>query len=122
MAKAAGNSDSLDLRQARLPSTLLNAPCAPPICARRGLLISARANLKGLWFPYRLFFVTYAHAMARLEAWLLGNPLYFSMFCAFAMPALFAAVVYRNRLWNSDQAFVHVESAQPAVRTLNLNG
>ena len=84
--------------------------------------LPGRANLKGLWFPYLLFFVTYAHAMARLEAWLLGNPLYFSMFYAFAIPALFAAVVYRNRLWNSDQAFVYVESAQPAVRTLNLNG
>lgn len=84
--------------------------------------LPGRANLKGLWFPYLLFFVTYAHAMARLEAWLLGNPLYFSMFYAFAIPALFAAVVYRNRLWNSGQAFVYVESAQPAVRTLNLNG
>ena len=84
--------------------------------------LPGRANLKGLWFPYLLFFVTYAHAMARLEAWLLGNPLYFSMFYAFAIPALFAAAVYRNRLWNNDQAFVYVESAQPAVRTLNLNG
>ena len=29
MAKAAGNSDSLDLRQARLPSTLHNVPYIP---------------------------------------------------------------------------------------------
>ena len=97
---------------------LFKFPKIPFTCS----YLPGRANLKGLWFPYLLFFVTYAYGMARLEAWLFGNPLYFILFNAVAIPALFAAVVYRNRLWNNDQAFVYVESAQPAVRTLNLNG
>jgi len=97
---------------------LFKFPKIPFTCS----YLPGRANLKGLWFPYLLFFLTYAHAMARLEAWLLGNPLYFGTFYAFALPALFTAVVYRNRLWNDGQALVYVESAQPAVRTLNLKG
>lgn len=97
---------------------LFKFPKIPFTCS----YLPGRANLKGLWFPYFLFFVTYAHAMARLEAWLFGNPLYFILFYAFAIPALLVAVMYRNRLWNSDLAIVYLETAEPTVRTLKLGG
>ncbi|MDE2666754.1 MAG: hypothetical protein OXI69_11435 [Acidobacteriota bacterium] len=97
---------------------LFKFPKIPFTCS----YLPGRANLKGLWFPYFLFFVTYAHAMAKLEAWLFGNPLYFILFYAFAIPALLVAVMYRNRLWNSDLAIVYLETAEPTVRTLKLGG
>ena len=97
---------------------LFKFPKIPFTCS----YLPGRANLKGFWFPYFLFFVTYAYAMARLESWLIGNPLYFILFYAFAVPALFVAVMYRNRLWNSDLAIVYLETAEPAVRTLKLSG
>lgn len=50
------------------------------------------------------------------------NPLYFILFNAFAIPALFVTVMYRNRPWNSDPAIVYLETAKPAVRTLKLSG
>jgi len=97
---------------------LFKFPKIPFTCS----YLPGRANLKGLWFPYFLFFVTYAHAMAELEAWLFGNPLYFILFYAVAIPALLVAVMYRNRLWNSDLAIVYLETAEPTVRTLRLGG
>ena len=97
---------------------LFKFPKIPFTCS----YLPGRANLKGLWFPYFLFFVTYAHAMAKLEAWLFGNPLYFILFYAFAIPALLVAVMSRNRLWNSDLAIVYLETAEPTVKTLRLGG
>ena len=97
---------------------LFKFPKIPFTCS----YLPGRANLKGLCFPYFLFFVTYAYAMAKLEAWLFDNPLYFVLFNAFAIPALVIAVMYRNDLWNSNPAFVYLETAEPAVRTLKLSG
>ncbi len=97
---------------------LFKFPKIPFTCS----YLPGRANLKGLWFPYFLFFVTYAYAMAKLEAWLFDKPLYFILFNAFAIPALIAAVMYRNDLWNSNPAIVYLETAEPAVRTLKLSG
>ena len=97
---------------------LFKFPKIPFTCS----YLPGKANLKGLWFPYFLFFVTYAYAMAKLEAWLFDNPLYFILFSAFAIPALFVTVMYRNRPWNSDPATVYLETAEPAVRTLKLSG
>ncbi len=96
---------------------LFKFPKIPFTCS----YLPGKANLKGFWFIYLLFFVTYAYTMAQLEAWMLGNPFYFSLFYALAIPLLFTAVTYRNRLWKSNLAFIYDETAEPAVRTLDLS-
>lgn len=108
---------SLTLAWLLMEALLLNFRKIPFTCSY--LPGKSNMTLRGVF--YWVGFTLYAYSMARLELWLLDNPLRLAVFYAMAWAGLIALVRYRNRLLEEDSTLMYEEEPEPVVRTLNLS-
>ncbi|MGH9722386.1 MAG: hypothetical protein ACRD8O_19420 [Bryobacteraceae bacterium] len=96
---------------------LLYFPKIPFTCS----YLPGKANVTLTWFFYWTAFAMYAFVMARLERWLMQNPLRQVLFFAIAAVALRVIEWFRTRLHDETFTLTFEEQPEPAVRTLDIS-
>ena len=83
--------------------------------------VPGKANVKLLWPLYALALTAYASWTARLELWLLGRPLWWSVACLTMLACLIAAIAWRQRTLAAAASHLTYEQAvDPAVQVLGV--
>ena len=76
--------------------------------------------MKLLWPVYALALTAYASWTARLELWLLGKPLWWSVACLTLLAGLVTAIAWRRRALASAYPLQYEEAVDPAVQVLGV--
>ena len=82
--------------------------------------VPGKANVKLLWPLYALALTAYASWTARLELWMLGSPLRWSIACGTLLGCLVAAIACRRRALASASPLQYEEAVDPAVQVLGV--
>ena len=82
--------------------------------------VPGKANVKYLWPVHALALTAYAYWTARLELWLLGDPVRWSVACATLGTCLALAIACRRRTPGSSRPLTYEEEAQAAVQVLGV--
>ena len=82
--------------------------------------VPGRARVMYLWPLYGLFVWGYAYQASRLDLWLLGDPVRWSVGCATVASGLVLAIAYRRRRLVSAAPLVYDDEVGPAVRVASL--
>ncbi|MCY4078488.1 MAG: hypothetical protein OXH04_23995 [Acidobacteria bacterium] len=81
--------------------------------------VPGKANVKLLWPLYALALTAYSSWAARLELWLLGRPLWWSVACLTMLACLIAAIAWRWRTLAASH-LTYEQAADPAVQVLGV--
>ena len=82
--------------------------------------VPGKANVKYLWPVYALALTAYAYWTARLELWLLADPVRWSIGSATLLTCLALAIAYRRRSLASSSPLTYEEEVEPAVQVLGV--
>ena len=82
--------------------------------------VPGKANLKYLWPVYALALTAYAYWTARLELWLLAEPVRWSVACTLLAACLSICIALRRRGLASSTALTYEEEVDPAVQVLGV--
>ena len=82
--------------------------------------VPGKANVKYLWPVYALVLTAYAYWTARLELWILADPVRWSIGCATLGTCLALAIAYRRRMLRSSNPLTYEEEVEAAVQVLGV--
>lgn len=82
--------------------------------------VPGKANVKYLWPVYALALTAYAWWMARLELWLLGEPVRWSIACAVLVACLGVCIALRRRRLASSTPLAYEEEVEATVQVLGV--
>ena len=82
--------------------------------------VPGKANVKLLWPLYALALTAYASWTARLELWLLGSPLWWTVACVTLLACLVIVIACRRRAFASAPPLRYEEAVDPAVQVLGV--
>ena len=82
--------------------------------------VPGRANLKYLWPVYALALMAYAWWTARLELWLLAEPVRWSVACAVLLACLGVCIALRRRTLASSTPLTYEEEVEATVQVLGV--
>ena len=82
--------------------------------------VPGKANVKYLWPVYALVLTAYAYWTARLELWILTDPVRWSIGCATLGTCLALAIAYRRRMLRSSNPLTYEEEVEAAVQVLGV--
>ncbi len=82
--------------------------------------VPGKANVKYLWPLYALTLTAYAYWTARLELWLLADPVRWSIGSATLFTCLALAIAYRRRSLASSSQLTYEEEVEAAVQVLGV--
>ena len=76
--------------------------------------------MKLLWPLYALALTAYASWTARVELWLLAQPVWWAVACATLMACLALVIARRRRILASSPPLTYEEAVDPAVQVLGV--
>ncbi|MYK87361.1 MAG: hypothetical protein F4018_02895 [Acidobacteria bacterium] len=82
--------------------------------------VPGKANVKYLWPVYALALTAYAWWTARLELWLLADPVRWGIACALLIACLTAGIALRRRRLASSTPLTYEEEVEEAVQVLGV--
>ena len=82
--------------------------------------VPGKANVKYLWPVYALALTAYGYWAARLELWLLADPVRWSIGSATLFACLAIAIAYRRRSLASSNPLTYEEEVEAAVQVLGV--
>ena len=82
--------------------------------------VPGKANVKYLWPVHALALTAYAWWTARLELWLLADPVRWSIGCATLGTCLALAIAFRRRAPGSSKPLTYEEEVEAAVQVLGV--
>ena len=83
--------------------------------------VPGKANVKYLWPVYALVLTAYAYWTARLELWILTDPVRWSIGCATLGTCLALAIAYRRRMLRSSNPLTYDQAASSPLFVTKFN-